>query len=262
MILRRFVQHVTDQNWFAVGLDLLVVITGIFLGMQVTDWNQDRSDRERERQYLLRLSDDFARNTELIQQSVQLYDTLLQRQAQVLLILKEDEASITEEELNFVAHNLLAWSFWRQVNLEMGTIEELISSGEMTLIEDEEVRKKLFAFRAKYETISSQLSFYRDWYLETKPQFLHVRMEIKVTPGEIELLEISTESSQGVVSAMENVDTEIVDLTALKSAESITGLTELFGSRSIMSTILKEQAQSSREAQEILSRIVRRPADD
>ena len=30
--------HKSDQNWFAVGLDVLVVITGIFLGMQVTEW--------------------------------------------------------------------------------------------------------------------------------------------------------------------------------------------------------------------------------
>lgn len=36
MILRRFMKHVTDQNWIAVVLDVLVVITGIFLGMQVS----------------------------------------------------------------------------------------------------------------------------------------------------------------------------------------------------------------------------------
>ena len=31
MILRRFMIHVSEQNRFAVGLDVLVVITGIFL---------------------------------------------------------------------------------------------------------------------------------------------------------------------------------------------------------------------------------------
>lgn len=46
MILRRFMKHVTDQNWFAVGLDVLVVITGIFLGMQVTEWNEGRQGAE------------------------------------------------------------------------------------------------------------------------------------------------------------------------------------------------------------------------
>jgi hypothetical protein len=36
-------KHVTDQNWFGVALDVLVVITGIFLGMQVTEWNESNS---------------------------------------------------------------------------------------------------------------------------------------------------------------------------------------------------------------------------
>ena len=44
MILRRFMKHVTDQNWLAVGLDVLVVIVGIFLGLQVQEWNEDRKN--------------------------------------------------------------------------------------------------------------------------------------------------------------------------------------------------------------------------
>jgi len=43
MILRRFTEHIKEQNWFAVGLDVIVVIVGIFLGMQVTDWNDKRN---------------------------------------------------------------------------------------------------------------------------------------------------------------------------------------------------------------------------
>ena len=30
MLLRRFSKHVSDQNWFAVGLDVIVVVVGIF----------------------------------------------------------------------------------------------------------------------------------------------------------------------------------------------------------------------------------------
>ena len=45
MILRRFTKHVIDQNWFAVGLDIIVVVVGIFLGMQVTEWNDDRKTK-------------------------------------------------------------------------------------------------------------------------------------------------------------------------------------------------------------------------
>jgi len=52
MILRRFMQHVKEQNWFAVGLDIVVVIVGIFLGMQVQQWYEEREFKSQERDYL------------------------------------------------------------------------------------------------------------------------------------------------------------------------------------------------------------------
>lgn len=46
MILRRFTEHLKKQNWTAVGLDLAIVILGVFIGMQVSNWNQERLDRQ------------------------------------------------------------------------------------------------------------------------------------------------------------------------------------------------------------------------
>ena len=45
MILRRLTKHVKDQNWFAVALDFLIVVVGVFIGIQVANWNDARADR-------------------------------------------------------------------------------------------------------------------------------------------------------------------------------------------------------------------------
>ena len=60
MILRRFTKHVTDQNWFAVGLDVIVVVVGIFLGMQVTEWNESLDDAERLNRIVMALKADIS----------------------------------------------------------------------------------------------------------------------------------------------------------------------------------------------------------
>ncbi|MBK8198165.1 MAG: hypothetical protein IPK75_07315 [Acidobacteria bacterium] len=41
MLLRRMTQHVKAQNWFAVALDFVIVVTGVFLGIQIGNWNAD-----------------------------------------------------------------------------------------------------------------------------------------------------------------------------------------------------------------------------
>jgi len=45
MVIARIRQHAVAFNWFAVGVDLLVVAFGVFLGTQANNWNQARIER-------------------------------------------------------------------------------------------------------------------------------------------------------------------------------------------------------------------------
>ena len=45
MLLRRITQHVKEQNWFAVGLDFIIVVVGVVIGIQVANWNDNRAAR-------------------------------------------------------------------------------------------------------------------------------------------------------------------------------------------------------------------------
>ena len=45
MLLRRITQHVKEQNWFAVGIDFVIVVIGVFIGIQVANWNDARQQR-------------------------------------------------------------------------------------------------------------------------------------------------------------------------------------------------------------------------
>ncbi len=59
MILRRLTKHVKTQNWFAVGLDFLIVVFGILIAFQITNWNDTRGDRHREEQILRDVATDL-----------------------------------------------------------------------------------------------------------------------------------------------------------------------------------------------------------
>ncbi|GLQ21689.1 hypothetical protein ACFFUB_09305 [Algimonas porphyrae] len=55
MILRRIKAHVENENWFAVAIDFFIVVVGVFIGLQVANWNEARSEVERERIMLVEL---------------------------------------------------------------------------------------------------------------------------------------------------------------------------------------------------------------
>jgi len=49
MILSSVSKHVKEQNWFAVFIDFFIVVIGVFIGIQVANWNDNKTEKERER---------------------------------------------------------------------------------------------------------------------------------------------------------------------------------------------------------------------
>ena len=56
MLLRRITQHIEDQNWFAVSIDLVIVVVGVFIGIQVANWNGERVAAADEAELMVRLT--------------------------------------------------------------------------------------------------------------------------------------------------------------------------------------------------------------
>ncbi len=55
MILRRVVAHFRKQEWTAIALDFLIVVIGVFVGLQVNNWNEAREFQKQETELLIRL---------------------------------------------------------------------------------------------------------------------------------------------------------------------------------------------------------------
>ena len=59
MILRRLKANVEKENWFAVFLDFCIVVIGVFIGIQVANWNEARSEQARGESIKARLAAEF-----------------------------------------------------------------------------------------------------------------------------------------------------------------------------------------------------------
>ena len=59
MILRRVIAHVQEQNWTAIAIDFVIVVVGVFIGIQVSNWNTARAEHDRERRLLGELRDEL-----------------------------------------------------------------------------------------------------------------------------------------------------------------------------------------------------------
>ena len=46
MIFKRFAANLRAQNWLAVAIEIAIVVLGVFIGTQVSNWNAQRLERE------------------------------------------------------------------------------------------------------------------------------------------------------------------------------------------------------------------------
>lgn len=136
MILRRFIQHTKEQNWYAVGLDVIVVIVGIFLGMQVTEWNENRVKRNLELEILRDLSSELSQYQEWIEIAGKKYDSSRQAIDTMLSAIHSDE-SISEEEVNQLAIRIR--QYYRLAD-GTSTLQFLISDERFDFISDKDLK--------------------------------------------------------------------------------------------------------------------------
>ena len=52
MIIRRIAESIKAQDWFVVSVEVMVVVVGIFIGLQVDDWNKERTFHQLETELL------------------------------------------------------------------------------------------------------------------------------------------------------------------------------------------------------------------
>lgn len=155
MILRRLAEAMRQQNWFTVVLEVLIVVTGIFIGLQVDDWNGSRQDRRDEQHYLNRLHDEIL-NADML--SARLLGRRIERQAVVFDILDAvfadvERASLTDREC-FAIGSL---HYFNIAVSGLSAAEELTASGRMDILLDTELRAALGALKQAREATNTYI---------------------------------------------------------------------------------------------------------
>jgi hypothetical protein len=145
MISRRITEHLKQQHWTAITIDLVIVVLGVFIGLQVNNWNEARTERARERTYLERLLIDFDANVKTLQTYVDGRRDDAQTLASLAVALQGGGNSPTEEALQ---RPLCRWGAAPLPDLRQGTYNELVSSGGLSVLRDEKVRTLLADYSA------------------------------------------------------------------------------------------------------------------
>jgi len=143
MILRRLKRHVSDQNWFAVAIEFLIVVIGVAAGFQLTGYYDESKRRSIETSYLEGIADDYAIYQELLLCRVDGEAAIAA--SLVDLIHEIDGAELTPAERRAVISSL-PMSHVVQPGLVMeGNTSALIGGDLVAMISDSVLRGRILA---------------------------------------------------------------------------------------------------------------------
>jgi hypothetical protein len=150
MILRRITEHVKAQNWFAVAIDFVIVVVGVFIGIQVSNWNAARAETQREAFYLAALKEDFGVVIAELESDIARYEAIAN--AMVLLLDQASKAApdVSIDVLNGAAAQLIAMEGTPIVS---DTYSNLTGSGDLAIIKSQAVKNALSSFFGKADVV-------------------------------------------------------------------------------------------------------------
>jgi len=159
MLLRRVIEHVKAQNWTAVALDFVIVVVGVFIGIQVSNWNEARQEEEQTERYLGRLADDLTSMQAQIRTEAAFAEQLHEGAILALNSLRACRFDPADEEkinLTFQAYQTAPAPY-----IYRATFDEMMSSGAFASLPNEQLKTRIASLYSSLDRFAAIVGYLR-----------------------------------------------------------------------------------------------------
>lgn len=183
---RNFLEGGKIQNYLVYALgEILLVMLGILLALQVNNWNEQRKEANQEDQYLMRLKSEIQLDT--LTFSKEIKENVKRNQSINLFTeLLKDPESNEEALVSATSEYLLFGWFNPHFTPSTSTFDDLESTGKLNIIKNERLRKAIVELYASYNEVSRSFVTNLDWV---------VPIDVKIT-SETDILKFDPKTSQ------------------------------------------------------------------
>lgn len=175
MILRRVIEHVRAQNWLAVFIDFVIVVLGVFLGIQLGNWNAAQADARLGRDYVTRLIRDLKEDEVTVRREEAYYSAVLESVQRTDALLNAADPDPRALVVN--AYRASEISYGAPVR---STWDEIVAAGHLDLLPGGAAGKGLsqyYAFDIRQDIYLAGLeSSYRHTVRKILPMSIQIAM--------------------------------------------------------------------------------------
>jgi len=124
---------------------VMIVVVGIFIGLQVDDWNENRKERDEENSYVIRLLGDVERSLVDLKIDMDGTDSKIADASRALSLMRS--GGVTEMNRKQFSSDFTRSYAWYGISYHTDTMDELVATGKLELIRNQKIREGLAQFR-------------------------------------------------------------------------------------------------------------------
>jgi hypothetical protein len=212
MILRRIIAHFRKQEWTAIGIDFVIVVVGVFVGIQVANWNSEQADRRRGTQYVERLTTDLGQDLVTRRGEVAYYAAVLDSVLLANALLADPRSDAEALVVNAYRASEITYT-----PPTRSTWDEIVSSGDIGLLSRQAVDSGIAAYfagdtsRFMFDILSN--SVYRREVRQIIP--LEIQMALRAGCSDVR------NEAQQIVGFMEQCVLDVDDAALIRTANAL-----------------------------------------
>jgi hypothetical protein len=138
---------------YAIG-EIVLVVIGILIALQINTWNQNRLDSKEETQLLEAIQIKMEYNRFQSETGYNRYNAVLKASTQLIKISTNQITSINQDEVDYYLH-ILSKRFLVGNSNKTSIYDEMIGSGQLNILKSKELRSELTSLKANLELLAS-----------------------------------------------------------------------------------------------------------
>ena len=144
---------------YAIG-EIILVVIGILIALQINNWNNDRIEASKEQLLLKNLQTDYKSNLDELKYT---YDSSTEAYVACVKLLEiiKDDNTINPSEIEVLIDNII--NKIRSLDLISGSIDEILNTGSLHIIQDPELRKQLSNWTFYINDTGDDIQIYTDY---------------------------------------------------------------------------------------------------
>ena len=158
---------------YAIG-EILLVVIGILIALQINNWNETQKDIEKEQQILLSLREEFKQNIKELEFDHALNEGCLN--AIVALMNFDHTNAFNTKTIDSLVGQMYNYATF---DARLGVMNDIISSGNLELIRDSKLKYALNQWTGELDDYKEDIIVRREYWVNNVPRIMYKFIPIR-----------------------------------------------------------------------------------